>query len=579
MLSQHKSFIKNLFWLQFLNWLIKPIWILLIEREVQLQLGDLGYGEYAVHLNLGTLFAVLLDAGINTYISREISVKGKLWDLKRILYLRLGLGGAYVAAVFLFAFFQGQISYSILLMVVVNQLLAASTLLFRAILQGKHKFVWDSILSVTDRFVAIFTLIFVFGLLGDGLQVQSKKIETIGVEAVNTGVTNSAFANSEISQSSTLVSSKIVANGSTEDSHSDSLAILKATGDQITHKNALLESSIIKFLLAQMAGYLVAVLLAIVFVWRSKNTNDTIEEIGPNEFQPWLSLTDWLKQMGWYVAMGLAMSAFTRLDVQMLQWFTTDVAKDPSFHGAIPATAGFTENGLYAKGFRLLDAALIFSSMLSVQLLPMFSRKYAIKESLQDLVWLSFRIVLVVGMIAVFVAYFYGKDLMQLFYHLQFDAEAHNVGMLFFGFMLAFMAMSSVHVFGTLLTAMGEVKWLTGLAFISLILNILVNFLQIPQLGAFGAVEACISTQWFFAIACIWRANKRKGFDWTWKQWEFLIFTILIFASVFTVMKLGFPYSDLLIALPMTILIALFPTILIGFSQEIKAVKSRIFGR
>jgi len=329
MLSQHKSFIKNLFWLQFLNWLIKPIWILLIEREVQLQLGDLGYGEYAVHLNLGTLFAVLLDAGINTYISREISVKGKLWDLKRILYLRLGLGGAYVAAVFLFAFFQGQISYSILLMVVVNQLLAASTLLFRAILQGKHKFVWDSILSVTDRFVAIFTLIFVFGLLGDGLQVQSKKIETIGVEAVNTDVTNSAVANSEISQSSTLVSSKIVANGSTEDSHSDSLAILKATGDQITHKNALLESSILKFLLAQMAGYLVAVLLAIVFVWRSKNTDDTIEEIGPNEFQPWLSLTDWLKQMGWYVAMGLAMSAFTRLDVQMLQWFTTDVAKDP----------------------------------------------------------------------------------------------------------------------------------------------------------------------------------------------------------------------------------------------------------
>lgn len=543
--------------MQFLNWLIKPIWILLIEREVQLQLGDLGYGEYAVHLNLATLFAVLLDAGINTYISREIAVKGKLWDLKRILYLRLGLGGAYVAAVFTFAFFQGQISYPILLMVVVNQLLAATTLLFRAVLQGKHRFVWDSILSVTDRFVAILTLIFVFGLLGDGLQIPSKKIETIASDAIETGV----------------------ANSSAKEMASDSMAILTTVGEQISHNNSLLEASILKFLWAQMAGYLAAVLLAVLFVWRAKSNDAKDVETNPDEFQPWVSLGDWLKQMGWYVAMGLAMSAFTRLDVQMLQWFTTDVAKDPSFHGAIPATAGFTENGLYAKGFRLLDAALIFSSMLSVQLLPMFSQKFANKESLQDLVWLSFRIVLLVAMVAVFVAYYYGKDLMQLFYHLQFEAEAHNVGMLFFGFMLSFMAMSSVHVIGTLLTAMGEVKWLTGLALIALILNVIINIVQIPSMGAFGAVEACIATQWFFAVACIWRAHQRNGFTWSWKQWEFLVFTMVIFFILFNVLKLGFPQLNVFISIPTAILLAVIPSVLVGFSSEMKALKARIFGR
>lgn len=530
---------------------------MLIEREVQLQLGDLGYGEYAVHLNLATLFAVLLDAGINTYISREIAVKGKLWDLKRILYLRLGLGGAYVAAVFTFAFFQGQISYPILLMVVVNQLLAATTLLFRAVLQGKHRFVWDSILSVTDRFVAILTLIFVFGLLGDGLQIPSKKIETIASDAIETGV----------------------ANSSAKEMASDSMAILTTVGEQISHNNSLLEASILKFLWAQMAGYLAAVLLAVLFVWRAKSNDAKDVETNPDEFQPWVSLGDWLKQMGWYVAMGLAMSAFTRLDVQMLQWFTTDVAKDPSFHGAIPATAGFTENGLYAKGFRLLDAALIFSSMLSVQLLPMFSQKFANKESLQDLVWLSFRIVLLVAMVAVFVAYYYGKDLMQLFYHLQFEAEAHNVGMLFFGFMLSFMAMSSVHVIGTLLTAMGEVKWLTGLALIALILNVIINIVQIPSMGAFGAVEACIATQWFFAVACIWRAHQRNGFTWSWKQWEFLVFTMVIFFILFNVLKLGFPQLNVFISIPTAILLAVIPSVLVGFSSEMKALKARIFGR
>ena len=168
---------------------------------------------------------------------------------------------------------------------------------------------------------------------------------------------------------------------------------------------------------------------------------------------------------------------------------------------------------------------------------------------------------------------------MQLFYHLQFEAEAHNVGMLFFGFMLSFMAMSSVHVIGTLLTAMGEVKWLTGLALIALILNVIINIVQIPSMGAFGAVEACIATQWFFAVACIWRAHQRNGFTWSWKQWEFLVFTMVIFFILFNVLKLGFPQLNVFISIPTAILLAVIPSVLVGFSSEMKALKARIFGR
>lgn len=86
-----RSFLKNLLWLQALNWLIKPLWILLIEREIQLQLGDGLYGQYAVHFGIGTLFAVLLDAGLNAYTSREIAMGERLASWKRLLGLRLGL--------------------------------------------------------------------------------------------------------------------------------------------------------------------------------------------------------------------------------------------------------------------------------------------------------------------------------------------------------------------------------------------------------------------------------------------------------------------------------------------------------
>jgi len=35
-----RAFLKNLLWLQLLNWLVKPLWILWIEREIQLRMGD-----------------------------------------------------------------------------------------------------------------------------------------------------------------------------------------------------------------------------------------------------------------------------------------------------------------------------------------------------------------------------------------------------------------------------------------------------------------------------------------------------------------------------------------------------------
>ena len=114
-----RTFVKNLLWLQALNWLIKPVWILWIERTVQVQLGNEWYGRYFVHFNLGLLFAVLLDAGLNAYVSREVASNGRLVHRNRVLGLRLFFGGIYVALVGIVAY-QQQLGWRILAFVVLN---------------------------------------------------------------------------------------------------------------------------------------------------------------------------------------------------------------------------------------------------------------------------------------------------------------------------------------------------------------------------------------------------------------------------------------------------------------------------
>ena len=66
-------FIKNIIFLLFLNLLVKPFWILGIDREVQNLLGDASYGTYQALFNFSYLFYILLDLGITNFNSRAVS--------------------------------------------------------------------------------------------------------------------------------------------------------------------------------------------------------------------------------------------------------------------------------------------------------------------------------------------------------------------------------------------------------------------------------------------------------------------------------------------------------------------------
>ena len=504
-----RAFLKNLLWLQLLNWLVKPLWILWIEREIQLRMGDSWYGVYTLHFNLVLLFAVLLDAGLNTYAAREIAANGKLGHPRRMLFLRLGLGFVYVCLVLMVSQMQSGIQMQFLLFALINQILASVVLMMRAVLQGKQRFVSDSWLSVVDRLVA--------------LGVCTWMLRTFTVEM---------FAS---------------------------------------------EGGVLNFQVAQSFGYATALVLGLILVfWRGKSTSEftslasdssdeekkEVDVIAQKNLTQ-KSLGDWSKEVVWFGIMALAMSIFTRIDVQMIQWLSAprlDGVADLLDADAIKLqlAAGYAEIGLYTRGYRLLDAGLIFSALLSTQLLPLFSKRLATGDDNGEVIWMSFRLVLWVSLGAAMGAWFYGEPLINWLYHGQmelgatltqngvdipqamvYSGEILNAAMIFKVLMLAFVPMSLVHVFGTFVTASGQMKWLASLAFVCVGINIAFNYIEIPKVGALGAATGCLITQWVFAGACLVKTQKLGGYEWRWRNFEIVFYQIVFGIICFGMVKYG----------------------------------------
>ena len=74
--------------------------------------------------------------------------------------------------------------------------------------------------------------------------------------------------------------------------------------------------------------------------------------------------------------------------------------------------------------------------------------------------------------------------------------------------MMCFVAISTTYIFGTLLTANGNLKQLNTMASIGMLFNIGVNLILIPIYKAQGAVWVSLFTQFFTAIAQIIMASK-----------------------------------------------------------------------
>jgi len=237
------------------------------------------------------------------------------------------------------------------------------------------------------------------------------------------------------------------------------------------------------FVYSQTAAYILTALTAMLIVTKKAK----FKRLNWN----WPFFLMIMKQSAPFALLVLFMTFYNRLDPVML--------------GALlEKSKGNEQAGIYASGFRLFDAVNMIAYLFSVLLIPVFSKMIKHKENIEHMVKLSFTMIITPAILIALGSFFYSNELMALLYNAHLHDSAHVFQILMGGFI----AVSTTYIFGTLLTANGNLKELNIIAFCGLLISFFFNFFLIPKYLAIGSAYASLITQFSTAIVQVILAVK-----------------------------------------------------------------------
>lgn len=407
--------------MQVLNLLVKPVWILVIDRAVQNTLTQEIYGNYFALFNFSLMFFIILDLGLNGYntteISRDtnkiVSFAGNIIGLKillMILYLIAAFGVGSLLG-------YNRLEFNLLLILCILQIITSFNQYLRSIVSSLQKFKWDGVFMVLDRVVIIsICSVLIWGGISDW------------------------------------------------------------------------ELTINRFVYAQLMGVSLVTILLVVFL-RKQLSKISISF----QFQRIVPI---LKKSWPFALLIMLMGLYNYMDSVMLKLIIGD-----------------EEAGVYALGYRLFYALLMFAQIFSGVLLPFFSKNINDVNVVRQVSNYTSKLLFLIGFSVIFYSYSYGMDIMQLLYPDKATAASSNA---FVILMFGFIGSVLVLVYGTLLTASLELKYLNMAAFATLVINLVLNVKLIPQYGASGAAIATLVSQLIFGGVCFMISFQKFNFKLKW---------------------------------------------------------------
>jgi len=400
---KQKDFIFNIFFIVFLNLLIKPFWLLGIERGVLNAVGAESFGIYFAVFSFTYAFNMLLDFGLTNFNNRNIAQNTQLLSkhISGILSLRILLAIVYLIIVLVVGVAIGYNSYQIkiLLWMALNQFLTTLILYLRSNISALLMFKTDSFLSVVDKLLGVIICsVLIWG-----------------------NVTDKPF-------------------------------------------------DIMWFVYAQTASHLFAVAIALVIVmYKAKVIRLTWN------FTFYIAI---LKKSFPFALLTMLMTIYGKVDSVMLERI-------------LPSSIAGYQTGIFASAFRLLESLVNIAFLFSVILLPLFAKMLKNKENLVPIIKSAFTILFFFSITSTVLLVAYRMPIMAFLYP-EIAVESASVFLILMPCLIPF---SMTYIFGTLLTANGNLRVLNITSAIAIVVNVLINFTLIPLLEARGAAIAALAAQ------------------------------------------------------------------------------------
>lgn len=261
------------------------------------------------------------------------------------------------------------------------------------------------------------------------------------------------------------------------------------------------------FVYAQTFAYTLTLLITLILVYSNA------ESLKLQFDRSYFIVT--LKKSYPYALLALLMVFYYRIDSVMLERMLPN---------------GKEQAGIYAQGFRILDAAAMFAFLFAVLLLPIYSKMIKQKQPVNQLTVFSYLLLIVPVSAVTFAAFFYRVEIMDLLYHHHVESSSMVFGIL----ILCFIGIATSYIFGTLLTANDNLKELNLIAAGGVLMNVLLNLILIPKYSALGSAVASLVTQSATAIIQVLIAKKIFHFGISIRRISALI---LFAAGVFVISK------------------------------------------
>ena len=261
----------------------------------------------------------------------------------------------------------------------------------------------------------------------------------------------------------------------------DKLLMIVACGFLIYFPGVFGKISIYLFLMIQLVAISFSIILTfLVIFYRQKNILRHRTRFDMNM----------LKSAIPYGLIVLVMSAHSRLDGFILE----------RIHGH-----GDNEAGIYAQAYRLLDTANMVGYLAAGFLLPFISKAFYERSTFMNVIIKVRNGLMLFSVASIGFCFLFPHQIEQILYHMNNNYAAWIISLT----MASLAGYSLVQVYGTLLTATGNIWLFVKVTIPFLLLNMGLNFIFIPHYGAQACCTIAIFTQTAYGLVIMYIANKR----------------------------------------------------------------------